>query len=122
MQDILITSGIAIIGILMTALVAYVRVVVNRFMIRIEASEAEKQAVEALISGVAFAQEDLVIGLKRATEDGKLSTEERQAARDLAISHALTLAKGPGLDILKTASRERLDGWIKEILARWTKK
>lgn len=122
MQEIIIPAVVSLIGVLLTALVAYVRILVNRFLVKMQASDAEKQAVDALVAGIAFAQEELVIFAKRAAEDGKLTTEERHAARDMAIEMAKKVATGPGLEVLKTASKERLDGWIKEILARWSKK
>lgn len=86
------------------------------------ASEGERQAVEALMEGVEKAMEDLVIDLKKKAADGKLTKEERAQALDYAINHAKSVAKGPGLDALKTISRERAGFLVKQLLAKVSKK
>ena len=85
------------------------------------ASEAERQAVEALMEGVEHSMETMVIDLKKSASDGKLSKQERAAALDSALTHAKTVAKGPGLEFLKTVSRERAGFMVKQLLAKVSK-
>jgi hypothetical protein len=84
---------------------------------KIKASEAERAAINAIIEGVEYAQEAVVEHLKQ--DHGKLTKDERKMALNIAIEHAQKIAKGPGKDLLVTASRERIGGWVKQILAKW---
>jgi hypothetical protein len=89
---------------------------------KIEASEAEQAAIAALMEGVEKAQESLVIDLKKSSQDGKLTKEERAKALSLAIDHAKLVATGPGLELLKTMSRERAGYYVKQLLSKVSKK
>lgn len=117
----LLALGGTIITLLGTLAIAYLKKWADKLMDKLEATEAERGAVEALMAGMEKVQEDFVIMAKRAAEDGKLTAEERKEALDLAIMHAKTLAKGPALDLLNAAGKERLGAWAKQILAKWSK-
>ena len=76
----------------------------------------ESQAIEHLKDAITLTQEEFVTFAKRASEDGKLSPEERQQARDLAISKALELAKGPAKDVLVEWGKPKLEALIGRIV------
>jgi hypothetical protein len=76
----------------------------------------EKEAIDSLRSGVAQAQEKLVTFAKRAAADGKLSADERQQARDLAIQEAIELAKGPVRDVLTEWTKSKLEALVGRIV------
>lgn len=118
----LLPTVITVVGILATLAIAYLKTWSKRLMEKWKASDAEKEAVNALLQGVEFAQEHLVVELKRGAKDGKLTKEERSQALDLAISHAKKVAAGPGKDLLLTWSRERMGGLVKQILSRISKR
>lgn len=86
-------------------------------MVKLKASDAEKDAFTALMAGVEHAQQVFVEDIKAM--GGKLDAAARQQALDLAMAHALSVAKGPGKDLLITMGRERVGAWVKTILARW---
>lgn len=111
----------AVVSALGGAVILYIRKWSNKLMEKHDASEAERKAVEALMEGIEHAQESLVNEIKKSAADGKLSKEERKQALDLAIDHAKSVAKDEALDLLKASSKERLGGWAKQILAKWSK-
>jgi hypothetical protein len=71
---------------------------------------------------MATAQEAIVRDAKKKASDGKLTKDEIEQAKQLAIGHALTVAKGPALNVLKEMSKERLGSMIKQLLAKVSKK
>ena len=115
---ILITAA----SILLTMGIAYLRNWSKRLMEKWKMSDAEKATVDAIFQGIVFAQEHLVVELKRGAEDGKLTKEERAQALDLALDHAKKIATGPAKDLLMVWSREKVDGVVKSILAKISKK
>lgn len=113
---------ITVASVFVTMAIAYLKRWSKRLMDKWEATDAEQSAVQALFQGVEHAQEAIVVDLKRGAVDGKLTKDERAQALSLAIDHAKKVAKGPGLDLLKTWSRERMGGIVKQILAKISKK
>ena len=57
-----------------------------------------------------------------AAADGKLTKDEINQAKERAYAHALSIAKGPALDVLKTMGKERAGSLIKQLLAKLSKK
>lgn len=94
----------------------------GKLMDKIKASDAEKEAIQCLLEGMAKSQEEIVREAKKAAADGKLGKTEIQAAKEMAIAHALTIAKGPALDVLKQMGTERMGSLIKQLLAKLSSK
>lgn len=122
LEPTLINVVLIVVGLIGTVGVYYLTKASNWFLDKVKAGEAERDAMSALMAGVDHAQEQLVIKLKREAADGKLTIEARKRVRDLAIERAKQLATKEGLNYLKAAGTERLDGAIKQILASWSKK
>ena len=99
--------------------IAAVMVVKLLWMIagKLKVTETEKQAVEALAAGVTAAEDELVRNAKAAASDGTLTAAEIKAARELAIKHALTIAKGPAKNLLLSLGPRLLASWISDIVA-----
>jgi hypothetical protein len=116
---ILIPTVAAIIAAVGAFVIAYIKKWSDKLLERMNASDAERQAVEALMAGMELAQEEIVNDLKIKAADGKLTADERREVLDFAIERAKALAKGPALEVLKASSRERLGAWAKQILAKW---
>jgi ABC-type nitrate/sulfonate/bicarbonate transport system substrate-binding protein len=94
------------------------RRLVNYAIEKTEAKEAEKQAYQALLEGMAKAQEEIVREAKKAAMDGKLTKEEIQAAKTLALEHAKQIAVGPAKDLVMSWTVERADSLIKQFLTK----
>lgn len=77
---------------------------------KVAKSEAQKEAVQLLKTGVEEVYQTFVKKLKAALADGsgKLSEAEKQKARDMAIAKAKELAK--------PAARKVLEAWGKPVL------
>lgn len=90
----------------------------HRVLVKTKASQAEKDAFDAVMAGVEYAYETFVREAKEAS-GGKLTAVDRRAALDLAITHAKSVASDEGKAFLETMVRERVGGWVKTILARW---
>jgi Glu-tRNA(Gln) amidotransferase subunit E-like FAD-binding protein len=117
-MEIAVTVIPVLVGIGMLLLRSYAA----KLMERINASDAEKEAVQLLLEGMASAQEEIVRDAKKKAADGKLTKEEIESAKKHAIAHALTVAKGPALDVLKTMGSARMGSIIKQLLAKLSKK
>jgi type II secretory pathway pseudopilin PulG len=105
----------AIVGILAAALL-------KKYGGQVKENQAMSEAVEALRIGVEKAHEDFVEWAKRSAKDGKLSKEEREQARTIAINHALLTAKGPALKLLQTWGMDKLNSLIARIVDSKTDK
>ena len=117
-MEIIITTVPVLIGIGMLILKSYA----GKLMTRINASDAEKEAMQCLLEGMAVAQEDIVRNAKKAASDGKLTKDEIESAKKCAIAHAKTVATGPALEVLKTMGTARMGSIIKQLLAKLTSK
>jgi len=117
-MEIVVTLIPVIVGIGMLLLKSYA----VKFMKRIDASDAEKEAVQCLLEGMAEAQESIVRDAKKKASDGKLTKTEIEQAKKFAIGHALEVAKGPALDVLKEMGSKRMGSLIKQLLAKMSKK
>lgn len=115
----LLVVALPVIG---TAVIMLLKYYAGKLMERIKASDAEKEAIQCLLEGMAVAQEEIVRGAKKAAEDGKLTKEEIELAKKTALAHALTVAKGPALDVLKEMGKERAGSLIKQLLAKLSSK
>ena len=109
------------VGMLATVAMYYLRKGANWLATKTKASDAERDAMDALLAGMSYAQEELVLQLKRDSADGKLTVGERKRVRDAAIVRAKMLASDEGRKFLTTVTTERLDAAIKQILSTWSK-
>lgn len=116
---------VQIIGAVVTVLAALITLGLQRFaswvIKKTEASEAEKEAIQSILEGMAKAQDDFVRQAKAASADGKLTPEETAKAREIAWEHAKLVAKGPGKDLLLTWGKTRGASLIKQLLAKYRK-
>ncbi len=70
----------------------------------------------ALEAGVAEAHEEFVVWRKRTSDDGKLSKEERQEARNKARSYALGVLARVGQQAAESTLEKMSDGEINAII------
>lgn len=102
----------------LTAVMVGVKKLANYLLDRFKANEVERDAFQALLEGMAKAQDSIVREAKKASADGKLSQEEIEAAKTLALDHAKSIAKGPVKDLILTWSKERADSYVKQFLTK----
>jgi predicted RNA binding protein with dsRBD fold (UPF0201 family) len=76
----------------------------------------ENEAIDALRDGIAQTGDEFVAFRKRAAADGKLTEEEREEAKQLAISNALAMAKGPAYKLLVSWGMPKLQGLVARIV------
>lgn len=75
-----------------------------------------ERAMQCLSSGVRETYEEYVRSVKQASQDGKLTKEEREAAMRLAIEKAKEYARVEGVDLLKIYAEEYLPVLIDRII------
>lgn len=80
-------------------------------------ADAEKAALAAVEQGVIETYTEYVSALKEARKDGKLTKDEKKAARQMAYDKAMALAKGEGLSLLKVWGTPRVLALIEKIVA-----
>jgi len=78
----------------------------------------QAEITDALRIGIQGVWDETVRELKKAAADGKLTTEEKKAARDRAKTLALEAAKGPALKALKALAPKALDAIISLLVQR----
>lgn len=81
-------------------------------------SAALKEAIQALEAGVNDAWVHFVRDLKKKAADGKLSDDEKVAARDWAKNKAMEIAKGPGKRVLAGFGQLAIDSLIEKIVRK----
>ena len=99
---------------IMGILLYLVRWITNRYA----ESQAQKEAMQALLEGMAVAQEDIIREAKMAASNGKLTKEQIAAAQDKALDHAKMIVSGPAKAIVLSWSKERAISLIKQLIAR----
>ena len=75
-------------------------------------------AIKALEVGVNDTYRAYVRAIKDAKADGKLTDDEKEHARELAIAKAMQIAKEVGLDLVKYYGKEYLPVIIEKIVQR----
>lgn len=101
--------------------VYFIRKLINRAVAKMDLCDAEKEAVQAVLAGMAKAQNEVVRDAKAAAADGKLTKDEIAHARRVAIDHAKEVAVGPAKDLLMSWGADRMDSLIKQLLAKFKK-
>ena len=103
-------------------LIALLSWLAKKLITKLNMNEAEKEATQVLLEGMAVAQESIVREAKKIASDGKLTEAEIESAKAVAIAHAKSVATGPARKLLMKLGTERLGSWIKQLLNRFTKK
>ena len=110
-SDAVITGVGSLLGLALTWLV-------GKLALKVHASQAEQEAIEALRVGVGDAWEQIGRQIKDARADGKFTDAEREQLRAHALAVAKEVAKGPGLKLLTTMGKERAGAIISRIVNR----
>tara|TARA_R110000737_G_scaffold297793_1_gene304605 strand:+ start:146 stop:511 length:366 start_codon:yes stop_codon:yes gene_type:complete len=76
----------------------------------------ETSAVDSLRDGIAQAGDEFVVWRKRAAADGKLTAEDREAAKRMAADNALLIAKGPVLKMLTSWGKPKMEAMISRLV------
>jgi hypothetical protein len=79
-------------------------------------AQREVRAVEVIEVAVEETYRTYVQALKAAREDGKLTQEERRAARQRAKQRAFQIARQDGVDLLFALGPHRVDLWIEKVV------
>ena len=98
-----------LLGVLLTGLLGFVW----RLLARVG---VETDAVVTLRNAVSLVGDDFVVWRKRANADGRLTAEEREEAKTLAIAKARELATGPVLRMLTKWGTTKLSALITRVV------
>lgn len=77
-----------------------------------------RKALLALESGVERTYQAYVKAVKAGRADGRLTEEEKARARSMTRARAIQLAKGEGVDLLRTIGEDYIDVWITRLIGR----
>jgi len=102
----------------MTLVMLAVRKLAAWVIVKGDFNDAEKEAMQCLLEGMALAQDDIVRAAKAASADGKLTKEEIASAQATAIDFAKGAATGKAKDIVMSWSTRRASSLIKQLLAK----
>ena len=72
--------------------------------------------MQCIAAGVQAAYEEYVRAIKLASEDGKLTDEERTTAQTIAIERATAYARQYGIDLVQTLGSEMLPYFVERVL------
>jgi hypothetical protein len=73
-------------------------------------------ALHALEAGVQQTYDVYVRAVKDASADGKLSSEERRRARELARDAAIAFGRTRGVDVIGSIGQDYIDLWIAKLV------
>lgn len=85
---------------------------------KMEASDKEVQALNAVMDSIVEIEHTLVADLKAASEDGKLTKDEIDAIEAKVMSSVQSTASGPVLDTITSWGERRLKAIIKQLVVR----
>ncbi|NUM54364.1 MAG: hypothetical protein HUU46_12020 [Candidatus Hydrogenedentes bacterium] len=74
------------------------------------------EALNALEAGVQQTYDVYVRAVKEASADGKLSSEERRRARELARDAAIAFGRTRGVDVIGSIGHDYIDLWITKLV------
>jgi hypothetical protein len=75
-----------------------------------------EQAVTALEAGIEQTYQVYVRAIKESNADGRLSTEERRRAREMARAAAVAFGRTQGIDVLREIGADYVDLWISRLV------
>ena len=96
-----------------------IRAWLRKQIAKADLNEAQTEALESLLEGMAKIQDTEVRALKVAAADGKLTKDEIARMQSLAWEHAKSTATGPAQDIVISWSKDRVASLIKQLLAKY---
>jgi len=109
------TLAVAILGVVGH----YLRKLINSLLKRMEIADNEKEAIQALLDGMAK-QQPFIKEIKAASADGKLTRDEAKKFEDAAWAYAKSIAaEGPIRDLVMKWSAERVSSLIKQLLSKF---
>ncbi len=111
-----------IVPLVITALFGWIGAELRKANKREEEKQIKDTGKEALEIAVAQTQEEFVDFAKAAAEDGKLSRDEKRAAKKLAIDKAIEIAEGDAGRYLIDLSFGMIGGLIDLIVGKNKKK
>ena len=74
------------------------------------------QAADTVIAGVRDTYENYVLAAKRGNDDGRLTLEQRNIARNTALARARKLSLEQGIDLAKTLGPEQAEVWVERAI------
>jgi len=110
-----------ILVVILGALWTLARKFMNKILDKMDATETEKQAIDALLAGMAE-QQPIANGIKKAAADNKITATEAKALEAAALATAKELATGPAKDLLLSWSEKKVSSVIKQLLAKFKSK
>ena len=76
------------------------------------------QAMLTLEAAVDRTYDTYVRSIKEASEDGRLTKEERRRARELARETAVEFGRDEGIDVIRELGEDYIDLWINKLVRR----
>lgn len=74
------------------------------------------EALNALEAGVQQTYDVYVRAVKEASADGKMTSEERRRARELARDAAIAFGRTRGIDVMGSIGHNYIDMWIAKLV------
>ena len=95
-----------------------VRKYIKTLLAKMGASEAQQQAIEALLVGMADRQ-PAANSIKKAAADGKITEIEAKNLEQTAWKLAKEVATGPAKEIVMNWTAQKVSSLIKQLLAKY---
>ena len=123
MEEVMSGWWVPLLGSIFTFVIALLAFGINKLakyiIVKASLNETEQEAMQALLEGMAKAQDEIVREAKKAAADGKLTKDEIKAAEKMAIEHAVMVAKGPAKELVLSWGERKIQSLIKQLLARF---
>lgn len=103
---------------ILTTFIFLVRKLVNFLIKKMEASDAEKEAFQALLEGMAIAQNEIVREAKATSKNGRLTKDEIIRSEQIAWAHAKKIASSDARKVMIGWTMDRVSSLIKQLLGR----
>jgi hypothetical protein len=120
MYEKLLELALPTLGVLLASIITLAgnaaRKYLNSKIAQIQEQGIEREVIDALLEGISLAQDEFVREAKRSSADGKLTPEEIEKARNLAIQHASTILSGPAKDMFVKWTSTRLASVIRALV------
>lgn len=100
------------------AVVALLGLIVKWIAKKFELAQAKADALAALATAVAYVQQTYADEIKKASEDGVLTDEEKAKARRTALSTAISIAPDNAAKIIKAWTEDQARVHIEAEVAR----
>jgi len=77
-----------------------------------------RHALHMLESAVEETYRNYVQAIKESRADGRLTTDERRRAREIARERAIAIARSEGVDLLRELGEDYLDLWMAKLVRK----